>query len=299
MSRRPVAPLARRTVLAGGILALAGCGVRLERSAPRIPGIPTQGPPPDGELLLATIDRLNRAATTVGAAASPWGTRLASVHLTQSRKVIEVAASQGVRVPTSAPTLPSTDGATPLAVESEGATPAVVRAIAGAEPAIMPMLLVIAATQAAGSSLLGAPPAADPAPVSGSVANALLTPVRRATYAVEVAIAKTPLAQRTTLRALLTMLYAERSRIEVAAGAKAPAPPTAFSLPVAADTPQRRTQLVQRVLADVVQACGHATGTRDGLGGADGAVGLVRTWGVFLSAAWTAGVAPAAFPGLR
>lgn len=98
MSRRAL--VASLSAAAG--LSLTGCGVRLERDAPQVPGLRTQDPPADQDTLLATLgalQRLVRTAESTDQALSPWVGPLLTMHRSQVSRLVDVMAGLGIDVP--------------------------------------------------------------------------------------------------------------------------------------------------------------------------------------------------------
>ena len=96
--------VARRTVVAGvlaGVLPAAGCGIRLEDDAPRVPLVPTRTPvPAEAELVALTRDTAalaELAATVAGALAAD----LATLHRRQHSVLRSTLLAEGCRPPTS------------------------------------------------------------------------------------------------------------------------------------------------------------------------------------------------------
>ncbi len=291
----------RRSVLTvaavAGAVTLAGCGIRRESDAPRLPGLATPAPPADRATLLAALSAermLHAASLTAGAG---WPARLAPVHAAQATRLVQVLASEGVTVPAEPPSDATRGTAPRLALfEARQVSTAICADAARASATNLPTLVGLLAVHAAAATALGGPPTwADAA--TSRVGVALVPSVRAAVYTLEVVAARTPQAQRPLVRATLSTMYAARSRVEGAAGDSAPAAPLGYRLAARPDSPAGRAELGRVALDGVVQACAaHAGVTR---GSPADVRALAREWGGALDLAWRWGRPVAAFPGLR
>ncbi len=288
--------LRRRALLAGAagasLLALAGCGIRLERDAPHIPGLKTAGPPADQAALQGLLDVTTAAQAVAAADKAAWGPRLAAIHGQQVTRLTQVMATQGMTV-RSATTSPVGSGMLP----AEQAGVARLASIASTTSGNLPMAAAVVVSQAAACRVLGTP-----ARFSGQelpdqqVLLAVLPALRTATYGFEVLAAKTPLKERKDAAAALQTLAAARSEWEAAAGSAAPAEPPGYALPVAPTTPDNRRALARRLLGDVATtAASQVDGVR---GRASQLAGLAQVWSDAVGLGWQWGSAPTAFPGL-
>ncbi|MDF8263291.1 hypothetical protein [Luteipulveratus flavus] len=280
-------------------ITLAGCGVRLERDAPGIPGLRTAAPPPDSAALLATLGDVRRLER-VAAASAGWGPRLAAVHRAQEDRISDVVAGLGVR-PSSSPSSTRADGGAVgdlAGAEMTFATGAAPADLARTTAAHLPMLAAVAATRGAAATLAGHSPTWPNVTMPpAAVCVALLAAVRPAVYGVEVVAAGVRAnAERKAMRSLLKGLYADRSRLEAAAGTAAPPPPLSYPLPPTASTPQARRQVVAGLLAPVVTAT--AAQVIQVRGEAAPLTGLLDLWSGAVARAWSWGVPPTPFPGL-
>lgn len=135
---------------------LAGCGIRLEDDAPRLPLLPTRQPIPGEQFVVALWARSGRlasAAAELGGAAKTLPAQLASVHAEQARVLRSVLVQQAVPdsvlddarraadaealVPTAGPTVPpgaTVPAATPTPTTSSGGS----RSPASAGPSAAP-----------------------------------------------------------------------------------------------------------------------------------------------------------------
>lgn len=292
----------RRLALTGlggsAALILAGCDVRLEQDAPRVPGLETQGPPSDTPALQQTVAGRESLLTSLTQPAAGWQTRLKPVYQAQLTRLQAVMASAGM--PQASATASATVGTavTPfaLALRAQLGSGAAAR-IAGVQMAYTPMLSAISALDAAAARVIGS---AAVVPPSGGlpppIAAALVGSLREAVYALEVVAARTPIKSRTLATTTLHTLYPLRSRLDVAAGASAPAVQSSYRLVADPGTDSGRTRIAQHVLSGVVTACaGQSVATRGS--GAD-VERLLDPWGSTLALSWQWGAAPTAFPGL-
>ncbi|WP_446665520.1 DUF4439 domain-containing protein [Flexivirga sp. B27] len=291
--------------LAGSLGSLTGCGIRLESDAPHIPGIKTQGPPPDQKSLRRLQDELDaaiRAASKTSSSeskseSSAWAGKLATLHRTQRRRLAAVMATQGMTpVSTASPSSrPNTDLGPLHSVEQEAARG--IGSLASLSARNLPMAASIVVTQSAGADLLGHPAESSGGkPPNADQVTAILPSLRAAIYAFEEIIAKTPLKDRKRAEATLTPLRATRATWEASLGKDVPQSPDGFALPVQPTTDARRRTLAQRVLTDLIDACaGQVVATR-----ADRSafVGLTALWADATAQLWRWGATPTAFPGL-
>lgn len=283
------------TALAGSVVGLTGCGIRLEGDAPHIPGIKKQAPPADQAALRRLLTGVEDCLAAAQADSSAWAATLAHLHAAQRSRLMQVMATQGM---TPAPT--ATDTATDLAAlpDVEQAAAAQLGSYVDLSARNLPMAAAIGVTQQAAVQLLGH----DTAPAGGTVpkaaqVHAILPSLRAATYAFEVLIAKTPEKSRKQAEATLTMLRATRASWEASLGKSVPAPPDGYTLPVPPTSDATRKQLAQRMLADLVANCAdQVTATRGDHGSF---VGLTTLWADATAQSWRWGTQPAPFPGLR
>lgn len=92
-------PTRRTLLLAGLALPLAGCGIRLERDAPEILGIPTLPPPADSTVMQDTVTRLRQVAGALaGQDPAAWTAPLRSLHTDQADRLTRIAASAGIEI---------------------------------------------------------------------------------------------------------------------------------------------------------------------------------------------------------
>lgn len=294
----------RRTALGGlgalGALALTGCDIRLEKGAPPVPGLQTQGPPADTAALQQTVAQRTALLHALAGPATGWPAKLTPVYQAQVTRVQAVMASAGMPAASATATSPgstTTASDTPPGRVIAGQLDATTFArIAGVGTGYTPMLAAISAVDAAAAVTLGAAVTWPAGVLPAGIAAQLVDPVREAVYALEVVAARTPLPQRSLVTASLAQLYPARTRLESAAASSAP--PAASSLRLVADpaTAAGRTAIAKDVLDGVVAACaGQASATH---GSPDAVAHLVQLWGADLALAWRWGVTPVPFPGL-
>lgn len=313
--------------LAGGLL--TGCSVRLERGAPKLPGIKTQAPPKDTAAFQALVDRLSTTIDALEGQSHPWAAKLRSVHQQQESRVLAVAASAGMQLSTPTPS-PSTSssvsspttsptgstsasaapGTTPTAtptptptyppsdaapVEAAGVAPAALAVATGVATDYRPMFLSVAATQVTGAALLGGPVNWSGDRLPASVATALLPAMREAVYGMEIVAARTKIRDRAVIISSLHTMYAARTRVEVAAGSSAPPDPNDYTLPIQPTDAASSRSLVQKLSEELVAACASQARTPTDFASA---AGLVRLWSDALGVLWTWNGTRVPFPGL-
>lgn len=123
MSGRPDHPTRRSLLLAAAALPLAGCGIRLERDAPEIPGVPTATPPADTRVMQDAITRLRAVADAIaGQQPDAWTTPLRRWHTDQADRLTEVAASAGIEITAGATATESTGSPSSTATATATAT---------------------------------------------------------------------------------------------------------------------------------------------------------------------------------
>lgn len=114
----------RRAVLLGlAGFGLTGCSIRLEKDAPRVPGVPTQKPPRDAAVLRELVRRLYTVRDAAQGDPRGKSAGLDALHEAQLDRVTKVAASGGIEVPE--PTAsPSPSATLPSATASSASAPA-------------------------------------------------------------------------------------------------------------------------------------------------------------------------------
>lgn len=107
-------PTRRTLLLAGLALPLAGCGIRLERDAPEILGIPTLPPPADSTVMQDTVTRLRQVAGALaGQDPAAWTAPLRALHTDQADRLTRIAASAGIEISAPATSSSSTSTSSP------------------------------------------------------------------------------------------------------------------------------------------------------------------------------------------
>jgi len=332
MAVGPGGTVARRTVLwtALGAFALpaAGCGIRLEDDAPRLPLVPTRTPvPAEAELVALTQDTaaLAEAAAALGSA---LGNTLATLHRRQHTVLTTTLVRQQVPMdalavpptttaapptttgptgPTPAATTappgasgtarPTTDGRVALAA-AEGAAAASAGDLAGVGQDLRGTVAALHAQRYAAATVLsGRPPTVPRDAVSGEPVRALAVETAAAIWMFEVVSARSRAGQRTrsdtTLRALQGLLadqVAGGSRPEDALGHPLP-----FEVRTAADT----TRLARQVLEALRARYGARLEPVVTESGAHGMAALTRWLGTVEVEAHRWGLDLRPFPGLE
>lgn len=285
--------------LAGSVVTLSGCGIRLESDAPHIPGFKKQGPPADQKALERLLFMLRKTATAAESAppSDTWAGKLEAMHLAQAKRLTEVMSTQGMEVPTYHHSSSGANGDLVDYKSAERINARQIGSLAGLTTRNLPMAASIAVTQNAAAQILGgyAEPSGGSVPKADQV-KAILPSLRAAIYAFEEIIAKTPLEQRKRAEATLTALRATRATWEASLGKDVPVAPDGFTLPVQPTTDAHRRTLAQRVLGDLVDACaGQVVATRSDRGAF---IGLTTLWADATAQLWRWGAKPAPFPGL-
>ena len=297
----------RRAVLAvaltGSVLGLTGCGIRLEKDAPKIPGIKTQAPPADQAVLRKVLTDVAAAIMCAHYDDASWAPRLGTMHKKQRTRLTKVMATQGMtpaprrRTGTGSGIVSDTEPM-PLAT-FEQQTAMDIGSLAGLTARNLPMAAAIGVTHGAAAQLLGRPaePSGGTVPSPAAVPTAILPALQAAIYAFEVIVAKTPLDSRKRAEATLTALRPTRAAWEAALGADAPAQPDGYTLPVQPTSDARRTKLAHLVLGDLVDACaGQVAPTRGDRGSF---IGLTDLWVTATAQLWRWDTTPRPFPGLQ
>jgi hypothetical protein len=307
--------LARRSVLglAGGALALvAGCAVRLEDDAPRIPLVPTRAPLPGESALLemlAQTQGLAKAAAAFGSNGGAMVARLATIHQEQATRLATVLRAEGVpsRLVTAARAGPTPSPAVQTSamalgrLEVSALRPAVERVTAVAPADLFPMVCAVLAQRAAAAQLLrvGVPGPSGPWPSAG-LALAPLQAVRAGVYGFEVVAAQSSAADRARAASTLAKLRVLAGQAQTLAGSQAPPAELGYALPFPVHTPATARRLARHVLEGLR---GALAGEFAGLTAAEGrgraaAPQLIRWLGTAEAelSRWGGVLAP--FPGL-
>lgn len=295
----PSTAVSRRDALRGaGVLgaltvggSLGGCGLRLERSAPHVPLLPSARPYPGGEALRAEAARCraahDAAQTWSRAGGPPLSSVLIRLHAAQLaaldarlRQVHEPVStdSSGGAEPSGGTAAP-TPGAAPsshTAASPTVASPTVAQAraallaaeqvglaaaeLAAAPAADRPLLggCLVARGQAA--RLLGAPAPPGPRrprPATPEQAAALLRVLYPVVYGLELATARVVVARApraAAARAALVGVRRQRQFLVQAAGAAAPAPHLGYEVPEPVTTPAAADALARKLLGGLSDA---------------------------------------------
>ena len=259
----------RRTFVAGALGALAlpvaGCGIRLEDDAPRVPLVPTRTPvPAEAELVALTTETLalaELAATAPGALAAA----LTTIHRRQHTVLrttllrLQVPASlldaQPSPSPSSSPSASGSPSPTPSPTASaletlaaaEAASAARAAEFAGAEADLLATLASLHAQRYAAATLLsGRPPTVPTDPVAGATVEALAASTAAAVYLFEVVSARSGGAQRTRSDATLEVL--RRLRADQVAGGSSPEGTIGHPLPFPVETSADAARLAREAL---------------------------------------------------
>lgn len=312
--------VARRTVVVGvvaAVLPTAGCGIRLEDDAPRLPLVPTRTPvPAEGELVALTRDTA-ALAEQAGRVAGALAADLATLHRRQHTVLRTTLLSAGVPAATldAAPTSSAPTSTAPTAsapTRSATATPDGRIALGGAEGAsaagastfadVAPDLRATMASlhaqrYAAATLLAGRPPTVSVAPVSGEPVRALATSTAAATYFLQVVAARSSGGQRNLAGATLAAL--SRLRLDQEAGGTRADVSLGHPLPFRVDSPAAAAALAREALSTLRAGYGEHLGPLVGATGGGGLAALTRWLGTVEVEAHRWGVALAPFPGLE
>ncbi|HET7822956.1 MAG TPA: hypothetical protein VFL10_15655 [Ornithinibacter sp.] len=305
---RPGVP--RRTVVAGlfaVVLPTAGCGIRLEDDAPRVPLVPTRTPvPAEPELVALTRDTATLAAlasTVPGALAAD----LATLHRRQHTVLRSTLVADGVpataldATPSASPTPTASPTATPGSrtrlAAAEAASAAGAAGFAGVEDDLRATVASLHAQRYAAASLLrGRPPAVPSEPVGGDRVGTLATSTAGAVYFLEVVSARSTAGQRarsdTTLAALRGLLADQQ-----AGGARADTS-LGHPLPFPVDDAADAARLARQSLTTLRTGYGEHLAPVVASDGGAGLAALARWLGTVEVEAHRWGVALEPFPGL-
>jgi hypothetical protein len=309
---RPGVP--RRTLVAGlfaAVLPAAGCGIRLEDDAPRIPLVPTRTPvPAEAELVALTRDTAALAAlaaTVPGALAAD----LATLHQRQHTVLRSTLLADGVpaadldATASPSPTASATGSAPPTAAPAgraalaaaEGASAAAAAGFAGVEADLRATIAALHAQRYAAASLLsGHPPTVPSDPVGGDRVGTLATSTAGAVYLLEVVSARSSGGQRarsdTTLAALRALLADQ-----LAGGATADES-LGHPLPFPVGDAAAAARLARQSLTTLRAGYGDHLGPIVASDGGPGLAALTRWLGAVEVEAHRWGVALEPFPGL-
>ena len=307
---RPGIP--RRTVVAGvvaAVLPTAGCGIRLEDDAPRVPLVPTRTPvPAEAELVALTrgTAALAELADTVpGAVAAD----LATLHRRQHTVLRSTLLADGVPATdldaapsaspaaTSSPSATTTGGRAALAV-AEGASAATAARFAGVSDDLRATIASLHAQRYAAAALLsGRPPTVPLDPVGGDQVIALATAASAAVYFLEIVSARSTGAQRDRSDATLAAL--RDLRADQLAGGAQPDDSLGHPLPFPVDDAAAAARLARASLTTLRAAYGEHLGPIVASDGGPGLAALTRWLGTVEVEAHRWGVDLEPFPGLE
>lgn len=304
----------RRTVvvgLAAAVLPVAGCGIRLEDDAPRVPLVPTRTPLPAEDELVAltrgTADLAELAATVPGGLAAD----LTGIHRRQLTVLRTTLLGAGVPATTlDAGPSPTASASSPAAsppaapsaspaqlARAEGASAAAAASFAGVDPDLRATVAALHAQRFAAAELLsGRAPTVPGAAVGGEPVRALAERTAAAAYFLEVVAARSSGGQRsradTTLAALRDVLA------DQVAGGSRPEVPLGHPLPFAVDDAAGAARLARQALTTLRAGYGEQLSPVVASGGGAGLAALTRWLGTVEVQAHRWGVDLAPFPGL-
>ena len=313
---RPGIP--RRTVVAGvvaAVLPAAGCGIRLEDDAPRVPLVPTRTPVPAEAELVAltrgTAALADLADTVPGAVAAD----LATLHRRQHTVLRNTLLADGVpaiefdaapsasatatatATATSSPSATATGGRAALAA-AEGASAATAARFAGVSDDLRATIASLHAQRYAAAALLaGRPPTVPFDPVGGDPVSALATAASAAVYFLEIVSARSTGAQRDRSDATLAAL--RDLRADQLAGGAQPDDSLGHPLPFPVDDAAAAARLARASLTTLRAAYGEHLGPIVASDGGPGLAALTRWLGTVEVEAHRWGVDLEPFPGLQ
>ena len=311
---RPGIP--RRTVVAGvvaAVLPTAGCGIRLEDDAPRVPLVPTRTPVPAEAELVAltrgTAALADLAATVPGAVAAD----LATLHRRQHTVLRSTLLADGVpatdldAAPSASPTATATATSSPSATTTggraalaaaEGASAATAARFAGVSDDLRATIASLHAQRYAAAALLaGRPPTVPLDPVGGDPVSALATAASAAVYFLEIVSARSTGAQRDRSDATLAAL--RDLRADQLAGGAQPDDSLGHPLPFPVDDAAAAARLARASLTTLRAAYGEHLGPIVASDGGPGLAALTRWLGTVEVEAHRWGVDLEPFPGLQ
>ncbi|MDQ2849901.1 MAG: hypothetical protein M3Y49_04055 [Actinomycetota bacterium] len=301
----PAMPRSRRAVLVGvalaGVGSVSACSVRLQRDAPAIPGIRTQGPPPDTAAFHAALASSLGLQNIAVTEPKPWGPRLTVMHRQQVTRLLAVMRSNGISpsMPSASPSAsPSTSTSTAALGYAEflGVDTQALQNVRSSTPTNTAMFAALLASYTAAATVVGPAPAWVGLQPTQGMAVTLIPAVRRAVYALEIIAARTPDKDRYLVGSSVLIMSAQRSRLEKAAGASAPPAPLSYRLPIAPINPATSSALARTVLAAVSQAAARSVDAHHG--SVDVVRAVVREWAEPTALGWRWGAPLAPFPGL-
>lgn len=320
-------------VLGAAVVVLSGCGIRLEDDAPRVPLVPTRSPIDGEDSLVRLLAAIQVAARAPVDAKAPISALLAPLHTRQATVLHDALRQRGVpaeelpaATPSPTPSASAPSGSTaPTPSTSATQAPAAPSTVAAVENSILtaaigvqaasadlrPTLLSTLAQAHAVLDLAGvtatpepaltpsAGPSTDPAWSRPQALAPLISAVRTATYLLQVAGARSPLAVRDAARQSLTALHTLTSEMVEAAGDAAPAPDLGITLPHPVTTPAQAATLATEALTSLLSTFGSHLSLL-GEDDAAAAFATVPRWlGTVAAQGHRHGIALTPFPGLE
>jgi hypothetical protein len=294
--------------LAAAVLPVAGCGIRLEDDAPRVPLVPTRTPVPAEAELVAltrgTAALAAKAATVPGA----LGAALTGIHRHQLTVLRTTLLSAGVpataldAVPSPSASPAPSPTASPAAARAalaraEGASAAAAASFAGVQADLRATVAALHAQRFAAAELLtGRPPTVPDEPVSGEQVRALAGGTAAAAYFLEVVAARSSGAQRARADATLAALRGLLA--DQVAGGSQPEVPLGHPLPFPVDDAAAAARLARQALTTLRAGYGEQLAPVVATSGGAGLTALTRWLGTVEVQAHRWGVELAPFPGL-
>jgi len=302
------------------VLPAAGCGIRLEDDAPRIPLVPTRTPvPAEAELVALTRDTASLARLAASVDGS-LAADLATLHGRQYTVLRTTLMARGVpaddleALPAGSPTssasaaasLPPTPAPSPAVTPvagraalatAEGASAAGAAGFAEVEDDLAPTIASLHAQRYAAASLLrGRPPAVPLDALGGDRVAELATSTGAAVYFLEVVAARSTGAVRARSDTTLAALRDLRAD-QLAGGAQAD-PSLGHPLPFPVDGPAAAARLARESLRTLRAGYGEHLGPIVASDGGAGLAALTRWLGSVEVEAHRWGVELEPFPGL-
>lgn len=315
----------------GGVLvALTGCGIRLEDDAPHVPLLPERSPIEGEQALLRLLAAVQEAALAPVDPTSPVSPLLAPLHRTQATVLHDALRQRGVpedELPSPTQT-PQTPAATPPAVTAlpsstaspSSATPnptpaptgvaavesrviAAGAGCAGAAQDLRPTLVAIlgqahAAVDLVGAELATSQGSAPPTWSTPEVLVPLVTAVRTSTYYLEVAAARSTRSVRDDWAVGINHLERLTAELVAAIGDGAPAPELGRALPHPVTTPAEAATLATEALSTLLSTFGSTLRSLTDADPESAFVVVPRWLGTVAAQARRHGVPLTAFPGL-
>lgn len=314
---RPSRRVLLHTLGGGGsllaLVALSGCGLRLEHTTP--PPAAARVPVPDEAALLRVLTATAFLAPLAARVrpVSPASARIAVLHrqhlgVVRDRlrtagvpdRILGAAAPPATPAPSDASTTsPPATAAVLARAQATALTSDLLVVLPELGAANRPLVASIAACTAASTAELGATvtwPVGDALP--GVAAAALLDTSRAVAYGLEVAAARVAGDERAALLAALTTVRRRVSSLLDAAGGSARPQPLGYPLPFAVTSAATVRRLVEHLLTGLVSRGLDPLTTGAVAPGSTAVTTVVRLQAdaVGLARAW--GVTPTAFPGM-